>query len=103
MNAAAVGVPHDDDVVDVEVLHAVFHRGEDGVRISGMVCSGHKRRNASHHKKVARATAHQNRRVRSRVAAGDDEGFRALAVRKTVEELVFLEQIGFLEVVKAFD
>ena len=50
---------------------------------------------------LARAAAEENRRINAGVAAGDDEALRALPMGELIEELLFLQKVGLLEVMKA--
>ena len=103
MNAAAGRVPHNDQMVYVEVFHTVFHSGHDCVTLRRKSDGRDECGNASHHKEIAGFAAQKNSGIYTRVTAGNDKTFGFLPVSQLIKKFLFLQEIGLLKVMKTCD
>ena len=103
MNAAAVGVSHDDDVVYFQMFDAVLYGGHDGVRLPYGSLMRHDGGDVADDEEFARSAPQDDAGINARVAAGDDEGVRVLAFGKRREKFGVFGEHFTAKVVKSRD
>ena len=103
VNAAAVGVSHDDDVVHFQMFDAVLDGGHDGVGLPYGCLMRHDGGDVADDEEFARAAPQDDAGIDPRIAAGDDEGVRVLAFGKRREKFGVFGEHFTAKVVKSRD
>ncbi len=97
-DAAATRMAHDDDVLDFEVADGERDGGTGGSERARLIVRRHQIRHVTHDEHVTGVAIGQQRRVAARIAAGDHQCTRALALgQQAVKQCVLVAQIMLLE------
>jgi hypothetical protein len=100
LHRAAVGVPADDDVLDLEHAHRVLDRRGRAAGQPGR----HDVADVAHDEELARRCVGEEVRHHARVRAGDEQRLGPLPfVREPLEELAVAREVVLLELVNAVD
>ncbi len=94
MDAAALGVTHDDDVLDLKVAHGEFHSGAGAVIIVVGLVGRDEVRHVPHDEQLARTDAEFQRRINARIRAGDHHGLGLLTLGHEIfDRLLVLAEV----------